>query len=128
MGSLTAEMEPRLARVVVLLGGGGLVDAFYDDPRGATYRKLWEAMGGTRQKMAQLIAPADPLTCAGNLKDRRVLIIGARRDEIVPPKATEALWKASGEQKLVWYDCTHYGAALYIVPAMKHVVEHFSAD
>src|SRR2546421_268241 len=33
VGALAAEMEPRLRRVVVLLGGGGLVDAYYDHPR-----------------------------------------------------------------------------------------------
>src|SRR5262249_29404655 len=122
MSALTGEMEPRLGRVAVLLGGGGLVDAFYDNPQAATYRKVWEALGGTKQNLAELIAPVDPLTCAANLKDRRLLIIAGKRDEIVPPSATLALWKASGEQKIVWYDCTHYGAALYYVPALKHLV------
>jgi hypothetical protein len=35
------------------------------------------------------------------------------------------LWEASGKQKIVWYDCTHYGAALHIADAMEHIVEHF---
>jgi dienelactone hydrolase len=125
IGTLSAEMEPKISRVAVLLGGGGLVDAFYDDPRAAPYRKVWEALGGTRQKLEKLIAPADPITCAANLKDRRVLILAARRDEIVPPRAAEALWKATGQQKIVWFDCTHYGAVWYLVPAMQHVVQHF---
>ena len=42
-------------------------------------------------------------------------------------RATEALWKATGMQKIVWFDCTHYGAALFIAPALEHVVEHFGA-
>src|ERR1700730_5011916 len=53
MGSLAAEMEPKLARVAVLLGGGGLVEAYYDDPRATTFRKLWEALGGTKEKLAE---------------------------------------------------------------------------
>jgi dienelactone hydrolase len=128
IGTLTAEMEPRLRRVVVLLGGGGLVDAYYDDPRGAPMRKLWEALGGTKERMKEIIAPVDPLTCAANLKDRKVLIIAAKRDDIVPPRCTEALWEATGKQKIVWYNCTHYGAALYILPALDHVVQHFRAE
>src|SRR5262249_50664297 len=36
IGSLAAEMEPRLGRVAVLLGGGGLVDGFYDHPQAAS--------------------------------------------------------------------------------------------
>jgi dienelactone hydrolase len=128
MGSLAAEMEPKLSRVAVLLGGGGLVDGYYDHPRGATYRKVWEALGGTKEQLAKLIAPADPLTCAANLKDRKVLILAGKRDEIVPPKMAEALWKATGQQEIVWFDCTHYGAALYFVPAMARVMKHFGAD
>lgn len=126
MGTLTAEMEPKLRRVAVLLGGGGLVDAYYDDPRAEAAKWIWESLGGTKQKLVELIAPADPLTCAGNLKDRRVLIIAGKRDEIVPPQMAEKLAKACGEPKVVWYDCTHYGAALYFVPAMKHIVQHFA--
>jgi dienelactone hydrolase len=128
MSALTAEMEPKLGRVAVLLGGGGFVDAYYDNPQGATFRKAWEALGGSKKKLADLIAPVDPITCAANLKDRKVLFIAGKRDEIVPPSATIALWEASGRQKIVWFDCTHYGAALYIVPALEHIVRHFGAE
>jgi dienelactone hydrolase len=124
IGSLAAEMEPKVTRCVVLLGGGGLVDGFYDHPLAAPYRKIYEKLGGSKEKLAALIAPADPLTCAANLKDRKVLMICGERDEIVPPKMAKALWKATGEQKIVWFDCTHYGAALYFVPALGHIVRH----
>jgi hypothetical protein len=114
--------------VVVLLGGGGLVDAYYDDPRVTPLRKVFEAVGGTKETLTAVIAPVDPITCAANLRDRKVLIIAGKRDEIVPPRAAEALWKATGRQKIVWYDCTHYGAALYFVPALSHVTEHLKAE
>ena len=128
MAALTGEMEPRLRRVAVLLGGGGFVDAYYDHPRGESFRKIYEALGGSKEKLARVIAPVDPLTCAANLKDRKVLMIDAKRDEIVIPKMAEAMWKATGEQKIVWYDCTHYGAALYFLDAMEHVVKHLGAE
>jgi dienelactone hydrolase len=128
VGALCAEMEPKLGRVSIALGGGGLIDAYYDDPRAAAYRRFWEALGGSKDKLIRALAPVDPLTYAANLKDHKVLIIAGKRDEIVPPSATEALWKASGKPKIVWYDCTHYGAALYFVPMLKQVVEHFTAE
>ncbi len=128
IGSLTAEMEPKYRRVIVLLGGGGLVAAYYDDPRAAPFRWLWELCGGSKEKLLRIVAPADPLTCAANLRDRRLLMIAGKRDDIIPPSATVALWEASGRQKIVWYDCTHYGAALYFVPAMRQVVAHLKAD
>ncbi len=83
-------MEPRLGRVCVLLGGAGLVDAYYDHPQAAPYRKLWEAIGGTKEQVKRLLAPIDPITCAANLKDRKVLLIAGKLDDIMPPKATES--------------------------------------
>jgi dienelactone hydrolase len=128
IGTLAAEMEPRLGRVVVLLGGGGLVDGYYDHPQAAPFRTAWEAVGGTREKLAKLLAPVDPLTCAANLRDRRVLILAGKRDDIVPPKMAEALWEATGKQKIIWFDCTHYGAVVYFAAALDAVVKHFRAE
>lgn len=128
MGSLAAEMEPKVSRVAIILGGGGLVEAYYDDPRAKFYRKAYEALGGSKEKLAKVLAPVDPLTYAANLKDRKVLMIAGKRDEIVPPKMAEAMWKAIGDQKIVWFDCTHVGMALYIVPALEQLVTHFTSD
>jgi dienelactone hydrolase len=128
MAALTAEMEPALGRVAVLLGGGGLVDAYYMHPQAAPYRKVYEALGGTRELLKQILAPVDPLTCAANLKDRKLLMLAASRDEIVPPKMAKDLWEAAGKQKIVWYDCTHYGAIVYLASALDHIVKHFQAD
>jgi dienelactone hydrolase len=127
MGALTAEMEPRFRKVVVLLGGGGVVDAYYDDARAGAIRETWEALGGTKKRLEALIAPADPLTCAANLKGRDLLIIAGKRDTIVPPQMPERLWEATGRQEIVWYDCDHFGAVLYFGQAMKKVIEHFEA-
>ncbi|GIW82786.1 MAG: hypothetical protein KatS3mg105_4593 [Gemmatales bacterium] len=127
MAALTAEMEPRLKRVVVLLGGGGFVEAYYDDPRFELIKVSLQALGFSKADLIKLIAPADPITCAANLKDRKLLIIAGKKDEIVPPKMAEALWQAAGKQKIVWYDCGHYTAILYLVPAMKHIVNHLKA-
>src|SRR6185437_4969130 len=128
LAALTAEMEPKLGRVVVLLGGGGFADGYYDHPKAERYRKLYETLGGSKEKLAAIIAPADPLTCAANLKDHKLLILAGKRDDIVPPKMAEALWKASGQQKIVWYDYTHYGAIVYLASALDHIVQHFQAE
>jgi hypothetical protein len=78
--------------------------------------------------MVAAIAPVDPISYAANLKQRKLLQIAAKRDELVPPRMAEALWKAGGEQKLVWYDCSHYGAVAHIVSALENVVQHFQAE
>jgi CubicO group peptidase (beta-lactamase class C family)/cephalosporin-C deacetylase-like acetyl esterase len=125
MAALTGEMEPRLGRVAVLLGGGGFVDGYYNHPQAKAARLAWEAVGGSKAKAVQFFAPIDPITCAANLREHDLLILAAKRDDIVPPRMAEALWKASGRQKIVWFNCTHYGAIIYLVPALDHLVKHF---
>ena len=125
VGTLTAEMEPRLGRLAILLGGGGFVDAFWDDPRARTYRDAYVLLGGTKESVKKIFAPVDPLTCAGNLKKQKVLIMAASRDDILPPRMATALWKASGEQQIVWFDCTHVGAVAYLGVGLQKILEHF---
>ncbi|MFT3879043.1 MAG: alpha/beta hydrolase family protein [Gemmatales bacterium] len=125
MGSLSAEMEPRFKKVAIVLGGGGVVDAFYDHPQGDSVRKLWEATGGTKEKLKQMIAIADPITRAENLKDREVIMFAAKNDEIVPPTMCNRMWEALGKPKIIWYEAGHYTAILFITNALQHTIEHF---
>jgi dienelactone hydrolase len=123
IGANVAAGEPRIKNVCLLLGGGGLVDAFYDHPKAKPYTAVLDLLGG-KEAMKKLVAPADPLTYAPQLKKKNLLMIAARRDDVVPPKAAEALWEATGKQKIVWFDATHVGAALYALPALAAVTEH----
>lgn len=127
IAALTAEMEPRLGRACVLLGGGGFVDGYADHPVALPFFNLYRAFGGKRETIKQVFEPIDPLTCAANLTRRKLLILAASRDDIVPPKMAKQLWEASGKQQIVWFDATHYGAALHIVEGLERVLEHFRA-
>ncbi|MCE9530301.1 MAG: alpha/beta hydrolase family protein [Planctomycetes bacterium] len=128
MSALTAAMEPRLDRVVLLLGGGGLVDAFIESPRAAPYLMMLQVVGLTRDKLKTMIAPADPLTYADLLKERKLLMIAASRDDVVPPKAAKTLWEATGKQQIIWLDATHVGAALYVFDMVGPIVKHFQGN
>jgi dienelactone hydrolase len=128
MAALTAEMEPKLGRLAVLLGGGGFVDAYWDHPQAKPYRDLFTLVGGKKEQVKEWLAPVDPLTCAANLKERRVLIIAAKKDEIVPPQMAENLWQATGQQRIIWLNAGHYSAIVYLLPGLNNVVEHFSKE
>lgn len=128
MATITAEMEPRLGRLSVLLGGGGFIDGYWDHPQVVGYRKIYESIGGTKKLAQDLIADVDPITHAGLLKDRKVLIIAAKNDEIVPPKMAENLWNATGRQRIIWLNAGHYSAALYLIPGLNKVVDHFKGE
>jgi hypothetical protein len=124
VGGVVAAAEPRLRSACLLLVGGGLVDAFYDHPKAAPFRRVNELLGGSKEKLKALIDPVDPLTYADRLKGKNLLLIGASRDDIVPPAAMKRLWAAAGKPKIIWVDATHVGAAAYAFEAMNAVVAH----
>jgi dienelactone hydrolase len=128
VATLTAEMEPKLGRLTVLLGGADFVDGYWDYAPAVKYRKVFEALGGKKQDIKELIAPIDPITCVKNLKDCKVLIIAAKNDEIVPPRMAETLWRETGKQQIIWVNAGHYTAAIYLVQGLKSVVEHFRGE
>jgi len=125
VSALVAAMEPRLDRVVLLLGGGGLVDAFFEHPKAKPIFQVADLVGLTKDKLKKMIEPADPLTYASLLKERKLLMIAASRDDIVPPIAAQRLWEATGKPKIIWLDATHVGAALYVFHVAGPIVEHF---
>jgi cephalosporin-C deacetylase-like acetyl esterase len=128
MATLTAEMEPKLGRLAVILGGADFVDGYWDHPQAGPYRKMLSALGGTKEDIKALIAPVDPITCVKNLAGRKVLIVAAKNDEIVPPRMAETLWRATGQQRIIWLNSGHYSAAIYLMQGLKTVAEHFQAE
>jgi dienelactone hydrolase len=54
----------------------------------------------------------DPLTFAGKLKDRKLLLLNAVFDEMIPKAATNELWESLGKPQIHWYPATH--ASLWI--------------
>jgi dienelactone hydrolase len=125
MAALTAAAEPRLNKVSLMLGGGGLVDAYWDHPQAKPYLAFLASIGADKDTVKKVVAPADPLTYAENLKKRDLLMIAASKDDVVPPAAAKALWEATGKQKIVWLNSTHVGAAMYLFDATDHLVKHF---
>ncbi len=125
LAGLTAAAEPRLHKVSLMLGGGGLVDAYWDHPRAQPLLNALAIAGITKETAKLVIAPADPITYANRLKDRNLLMIAAERDDVVPPSAAKQLWAATGQQKIVWYNATHVGAVLHLFDAMGHITKHF---
>lgn len=125
IAALTAEAEPIISKVALLYGGGGFVDGYAEHPRAKPYVQSLELIGLSRDALKRALAPVDPLTHADRLKNRDLLMIAAKRDDVVPPQMAQALWEATGRPKIVWYDTTHAGAALFALPAMQHVVDHF---
>jgi dienelactone hydrolase len=121
--ALTSANEPRIKNVCLVLGGGGLVDAYYDHPKAKPVTEWIDRLGGKRL-VKNLIAPVDPITYSAQLKGKNLLMIAAKDDEIVPPKAAKQLWEATGKQRIVWLDAGHITAAFYTMSVLQEMRDH----
>ncbi len=128
VGGLVLASEPLATRGALLLGGGDLVNSFYDHPKAKPFTAMNDLVGGSRAKLKKLIDPIDPATYAEQLKSKKLLLIAASRDDVVPPKAMKALWEATGKPTLMWVNGTHVGGALYAFPSMAAAIKHFESE
>lgn len=134
MSALSAPAEPRFHKVAIYLGGGNLAEFLWDKdhPEAEQFRGDWKKNGGTRESFVELMKPVDPISYGHLLRNRDVLMVAARNDEIVPPEATKALYATMGEQpELVWLDSGHITASKYIfgeVIRMQHFFTHWEEE
>ena len=128
VSSIAASVDPTLNRAALLLAGGGLGEVMWEMPEAAKYRALWVASGRTKADLMTLTAPLDPLTYAEGLRGKRVLMMAGRVDEVIPPRAAELLWEKAGRPPIRWFECGHYSAAGYLLPAMREAVEFFASE
>lgn len=124
IGALSAEMEPDVSKVVVLLGGGGLIEGYLEHPSAKPLKQAFLFFGGKKEDLSNLLSPIDPITKAENLKTKQVIQFAGSRDEIVPPQMARLLWEKSGQQTIYWYDCGHYSAAWYLFDVLQKIVFH----
>ena len=128
MSALAAPAEPRFAKVAIYLGGGNLGEMIWkhNNRAAVAFRKSWLSRGGTRESFLKKTRVVDPVTYGHLLKNRKVLMVAAKNDEIVPPASTLALWNAIGRKpKLVWIDAGHISAAQYLYGEMERLGKFF---
>lgn len=126
LSALSAGVDSRFSQAALLLAGGNLAEILWTMPEARRYRSAWIAMGGTKATLAAITRPYDPLRFAPNLQGRDILMIAGRVDEVVPPACTEELWRSAGRPPLIWYDCGHYSAVGYLLPAIRQTVNFFT--
>ena len=122
LGAIIAHLamgrDDRLQAGVAIVGGGNLREI---SQLGRLARLFLQAKGNVTANAigdTQLRA-ADPLYNAQNNRPRRVLMIQAARDEIIPPRNATQLWEALGRPPIQWLDIGHYGLFLGVNSAQK---------
>lgn len=131
MSCLSASAEPRFQKVAMYLAGGNMHSAIWDSEISEiqSYREQWKAAGETRESFIKKMADVDPITHARCLKNRKILMVNAKNDEVIPKECTVALWEKIGNPaEIIWLDAGHYSAILYIVGEMERLGRFFGPD
>ncbi|MEW6682004.1 MAG: CocE/NonD family hydrolase [Nitrospirota bacterium] len=133
VGSLLTAVEPRIRAAALLLGGGNLAGIIRDSHQSSLERirdSLIAEQGLTRRSFNESVAPTledvDPLTYAPLVSPRKVLMINARFDRVIPRSYVEALWRGFGRPDLVWLPAGHYTAGLFSSYARHKMLAHFT--
>ncbi|NUQ01807.1 MAG: dienelactone hydrolase family protein [Armatimonadetes bacterium] len=107
MGTVLTAIEPRLKTAVLVVGGADWITIATESP---VAQPLRDALPGFAWNQSGAIFDAvDPLHFAPRLGTRPILMLNARRDEVIPQHAAETLHAAATGQPLVieWYDSGH---------------------
>lgn len=107
MGTLFVAAEPRLAAAALFVADGGLVSHFLGDD-GAPTGPLASLNADIRARWMQAMWPIEPLRFTAHITRTPLLLQNGRNDQLVPPKAAEALHAAITSPKTVeWYESGH---------------------
>jgi dienelactone hydrolase len=125
-GSLAASCEPRLKNMCLLLAGGDLGKIAWEAREFRREREKLIAMGATLEDFRAAVKEIEPLNHVGNCKGRKILMLNAESDEVIPKACTEALWTAFDKPELLWYSGGHYSVFRHILVARAKVQEFFA--
>jgi cephalosporin-C deacetylase-like acetyl esterase len=126
--SLAATAEPRFTKICPVLAGGDLNRVLSDsqEKHMVAARQNWLSGGHTLDELVNLMKTVDPCSYGQCVRGRKVLMLNAEHDEVIPKACTESLWKAFGQPEIVWYNCGHYTAMLFVIDALNRAADFFS--
>lgn len=125
-GALVAGVEPRLKHICLLLAGGDIGRIAWESPEVKEIRQEWLKQGKTREDFLRAMQEIDPVKYGRNVRGRRVLMLNAKEDEVIPKPCTLALWESFGEPEIVWYSGGHYSVARHLLDAIRRVTDFFA--
>ncbi|MCA9176319.1 MAG: prolyl oligopeptidase family serine peptidase [Planctomycetales bacterium] len=129
-GALAATAEPRLKNLCLLLAGGDIGEVTWTARETRKLREQWTAAGGTKEQLVEILKAVDPVTYADRLPlaDRRILMLNATDDEVVPKRCTLSLWESFGRPPIEWYAGGHYTVARHLLAILMRVPAFFVAQ
>jgi len=128
IAAISMGVDRRISAGVFLLAGGNYENPVWTRKKQENGKEAenLEALNQYRRYLAEVaergfasVIPVkksyltDPMTFAGYIRERPVMMLNALRDEMIPKQATLDLWQAYGEPEIKWYPTGH--ASLWLL-------------
>ena len=126
--ALASTAEPRFGKICLMLAGGDMGKIAWESPEVKEVRERWVATGGSKEEFYEILKQIDPVTYGDRVRGRKILMLNASHDEVIPKVCTESLWHAFGEPEIVWMDAGHYSAMRFIFDGLTRVTKFFRDD
>jgi hypothetical protein len=126
--ALASTAEPRFAKICLMLAGGDMGQIAWESPEVKNVRERWTARGATKDQFYEYLKKIDPVTYGDRVRGRKILMMNASHDEVIPKACTLSLWRAFGEPEIVWMDAGHYTAMRFIFDGLARVAIFFKDD
>jgi len=123
IGALALGEIDQFAATVLILGGGNVADIFWRSPITLKIRPGLRRLGYTEERLRAALASVEPLSHLSPALGRRVLMINAIHDPVIPRRDALALWDALGRPPIIWVESGHF-----ILRPGRTVVDRLAAD
>jgi len=110
LGGILAGVDERVQAPILIVAGGdwGYLFSTSQHPNAVQMRERYPELFKDRRQLNNLLAPIDPVSFAGRIAPRPLLMINGNNDTIVPKECTDRLFAAANEPKeIVWLDGGH---------------------
>lgn len=115
--------DERPAAAVLFLAGADFPELLFEGEITAAFVKR---AGITREEMVAAWKGLDPGEYRGSNKGKRVFLINARSDRVIPRKNAEALKEAFPDAERLWVPFGHYTSIVHLLWAPRYAAEKFA--
>ena len=125
IGSLVAGIDDRFGPSAFIIGGGDLPGIIFKASKDT--RKIRDSLvaeGWTRKRLTAELRDVEPLTFAKRIDKKKILMLNAESDEIIPRECTTKLHEAIGKPTIRWYRGGHYAIILRLGPILDEITAH----
>ncbi len=112
LAHVVMSLEP-LDLGVSVLAAGDTAGVVWEGTLTRAYRQAMQARGITLGRLAELWSIGNPSRYAARVRARRILMVNARYDQVVPRRFTDELWQALGQPAIRWLAAGHITAFLF---------------